>query len=81
MTQTFTTAELSESLPPITSLISKCEKAQAKLTEGTAQHSLLRNRIKALRVAEALILQALNQPREQEPHERQERQELPNDGS
>lgn len=76
MTRTFTTEELSESLPPITSLIGKCEKAQAKLTEGTAQHSLLRNRIKALRVAEALILQALEPSKGQEPDERQEQ---PND--
>ncbi|WP_020616407.1 hypothetical protein [Paenibacillus daejeonensis] len=51
--------ELEEALPPITSIISKCEKAQVKLMEGTAQHSLLRNRIKALRVAENLIHQAL----------------------
>lgn len=35
--------------------ISRCEKAQPKFAEGTSQHSLLKNRIKALTIAKLLI--------------------------
>lgn len=51
----FTKVELEEALRAITSTISKCEKAQLKLREGTPQFSLTRNRIKAFRIAVALI--------------------------
>ncbi len=40
---------------PIGSLISKSEKAQQKLTPGTWQHSMLRDNLKALRIASALM--------------------------
>jgi len=33
----------------------KTEKAQAKFAPGTSQHTLLQDRLKALRMAEALI--------------------------
>jgi hypothetical protein len=46
--------ELREALGPIDSLIGKSEKACLKLAPGTSQHSLLRNRLKALRIAESL---------------------------
>lgn len=55
----FTTEELTEALRAITSLASKCEKAQKKLTQGTSQHTLLVNRIKALHVASSLITNEL----------------------
>lgn len=35
----------------LSSLLHKCEKSLEKLTKGTAQHTLLTNRIHALRVA------------------------------
>jgi len=56
----FTTAELTEALRAITSLISKCEKSQEKLAKGTSQHTLLTNRIKALRIAFSLVTNELD---------------------
>ncbi len=40
----------------ITSTIEKCEKIQVKFKEGTSQHTLLVNRIKALYISKALIM-------------------------
>lgn len=39
----------------VTLVISRCEKARLKFLEGTAQHTLLKNRIKALAISKALI--------------------------
>ncbi|MCX6935930.1 MAG: hypothetical protein NTZ01_07055, partial [Verrucomicrobia bacterium] len=50
-----TTDELREALRPIASLISKSEKAQQKLVPGTWQHTMLRDTIKALHIASALM--------------------------
>jgi hypothetical protein len=47
--------ELQEVLRPIDSLISKSEKAQQKLVLGTWQHTMLRDNLKALRIASALL--------------------------
>lgn len=47
--------DLREAHGPIASLISKSEKAQQKLAPGTWQHSMLRDNLKALRVASALM--------------------------
>lgn len=55
----FTKEELNEALRAVTSLISKCQKAQEKLPEGTSQQTLLKNRIKALKISSALITKAL----------------------
>lgn len=51
----YTKEELAEVLRVITSLIANCEKARLKFAEGTSQYSLLRNRLKALLISEALI--------------------------
>lgn len=51
----YTTDELQEALRPIASLISKSEKAQLKLTPGTWQHTMLRDNLKALHHAYALM--------------------------
>jgi len=51
----FTQEELKEALRAITSLISKCEKAYTKLTEGTSQHTLMNRRLKAFYISEALL--------------------------
>lgn len=59
----FTKEELREALRAIESTISKCEKVQPKLKEGTSQHTLLIRRIKALRITVSLIekeLEGLN---------------------
>ncbi|MBN1904369.1 MAG: hypothetical protein JW927_04660 [Deltaproteobacteria bacterium] len=47
--------ELQEALKPISSLISKSEKAQQKLEPETWQYKMLRDNLKALRYAAALI--------------------------
>jgi hypothetical protein len=54
-TESFTREDLQEALPAFASMISKAEKAQAKFTPGTSQHTLQANRLKAFRIAEALI--------------------------
>lgn len=55
----FTKEELEEALRAIDSTISKCEKVQPKLKQGTSQHTLLIRRIKALYIASALIKREL----------------------
>jgi hypothetical protein len=55
----YTKEELTDALRPIISIISKCEKAQLKFAEGTSQHTLLKNRIKAMYLSKALIEDAL----------------------
>jgi len=57
----FAKEELQEARRAIASTISKCEKVQLKLREGTPQFSLTRNRINAFRVAVALINQRLEE--------------------
>lgn len=47
--------ELEEALHIVTSAISRCEKTQPKFVEGTSQHTLLKNRIKALYISKSLI--------------------------
>lgn len=51
----YTTDELQEALRPLASLISKSEKAQQKLAPGTWQHTMLRDNLKALHIASALM--------------------------
>jgi hypothetical protein len=55
----FTREDLHEALPALASMISRSEKAQAKFSPGTSQHTLQRNRLKALRVASDLTCNAL----------------------
>ena len=52
---TSTTDELQGALRPLASLISKSEKAQQKLALGTWQHTMLRDNLKALHIASALM--------------------------
>jgi len=47
--------ELVEALRVVSSTISNCEKMQPKFAEGTSQHTLLKNRIKALYMSKKLI--------------------------
>jgi hypothetical protein len=56
----FTKEELEEALRAISSTVSKCEKVQPKLKQGTSQHTLLIRRIKALNIASALIRRELD---------------------
>lgn len=56
----FTKEELEEALRAIDSTISKCEKVQPKLKQGTSQHTLIVRRIKAFNIASALIKRELS---------------------
>ena len=51
----FTRDELQEALRVFASLIRKTKNTQTKFSPGTSQHTLQRNRLKALRTAEAAI--------------------------
>ncbi|WP_312649677.1 hypothetical protein [Aminipila sp.] len=51
----YTREELEETLKILFSVISRCEKIQPKFVEGTSQHTLLKNRIKALYISKSLI--------------------------
>ncbi len=50
----FSGDDLQDALRAFAAMIYKTGKAQAKFSPGTPQHSLQRNRLKALRLAEAL---------------------------
>lgn len=54
--KTFNKEQLESAVTLISSTINKCEKMKIKFVEGTSQHSLLKNRIKALCISKALIL-------------------------
>jgi len=56
----YTNEELTEALLEVSSTINKCEKMQGKFIEGTSQHSLLRNRIKAMHISKLLIVNELS---------------------
>ena len=51
----FCKVELEKAISLLSSTIINCEKMQLKFSEGTSQHSLLRNRIKALYISKALL--------------------------
>jgi hypothetical protein len=57
---------------PIASLLSKSEKAQQKVAPGTWQHSMLRDNIKALRLATALMNPEPSKPESFSPGDLQE---------
>jgi hypothetical protein len=51
----YTGEELEEALQIVSSTINRCEKTQPKFVEGTSQHTLLKNRIKAMYISKSLI--------------------------
>jgi hypothetical protein len=51
----YTKKELTESLRPVVSVISKCEKAQSKFVEGTLNHRRFKNIINAMYISKSLI--------------------------
>ncbi len=53
--ESYSQKELDAALQLISATINNCEKMQLKFAEGTSQHSLLKNRIKALYISKALI--------------------------
>lgn len=56
----YTKEDLKNALAPLASLISKSEKAQKKLKEGTWQYTMLSNNLKALYIASPLLTRALS---------------------
>ena len=56
----YTKEELIEALRPVSSIISKCEKAQQKFAEGTAHHTRFNNIIKAMYISKSLITDEFN---------------------
>lgn len=57
----YTKEELVDALPPVSSIISKCAKAQQKHAEGTPYHTRFKNIIKAMYISKALITKALEE--------------------
>ncbi|MCX7745267.1 MAG: hypothetical protein N2645_00025 [Clostridia bacterium] len=53
---TYTKNELEEALLIVSSTINRCEKTQPKFVEGTSQHTLLKNRIRALYISKSLMI-------------------------
>lgn len=51
----FSKEQLEKAISLLSSTIANCEKIQLKFSEGTSQHSLLKNRIKALYISKALL--------------------------
>ena len=51
--------DMEEALQAIASMIDRSEKSQKKFAQGTSQHTLLKNRIKALNIASSLITKKL----------------------
>jgi uncharacterized protein (DUF3084 family) len=58
-TNSFTRDDLQGALSALDSMIGKTEKSQAKFSPRTSQHTLARNRLKALRIGSALITRSL----------------------
>lgn len=52
----FNNEKLEKAISLLSSTITKCEKMQLKFLEGSSQHSLLKNRIKALCISKALLM-------------------------
>jgi hypothetical protein len=53
---TATRADLEEALHALDSMIRRVEDTQTKFAAGTSQHSLQRNRLKALRIARSAVM-------------------------
>ena len=62
----YTQEDLQKAAAPVASLISKSEKAKAKLAQGTWQHTMLCNNLKALHIASPLLAKALSAAQEAE---------------
>jgi hypothetical protein len=55
----FTKENLKEAHKAISSMVHKIMKAQEHFAKGTSHHTLAKNRLKALRIASALITKLL----------------------
>lgn len=50
-----TDLERVDALKVVTSVIARCERTQPKFVTGTSQHTLLKNRIQAMKIAQDLL--------------------------
>lgn len=57
----YTKEELEKAIPPVSSAISKCEKAYLKAVEGTSNHTRLKKMIKALYISKLLITNEISE--------------------
>lgn len=57
----YTAKDVEEALRAIASMIGRTEKAKTKFAQGTSQHTLQKNRLKALHIASSLIEKELGQ--------------------
>lgn len=51
----YTREDFTSALKVVSSTISKCEKIQPKFAAGTSQHTLLKNRLRAMYISRALL--------------------------
>lgn len=56
----YTKEELIEAVAPVSSIISKSEKAQMKFAEGTGHHTRLKKIINSMYISKALITNEIN---------------------
>jgi hypothetical protein len=56
----FEKKDLEDALRAVNSIISKCEKAQEKFQEGNSQHTLLKNRLKAMYISKSLLIDEIS---------------------
>ncbi|MBY0754184.1 hypothetical protein K5V21_01815 [Clostridium sardiniense] len=56
----YTKEELTKALTPVSSIISKCEKAQSKFEEGTSNYSRFNKIIRAMYISKLLITEEIN---------------------
>ena len=56
----YTKEELIEALRPISSIISKCEKAKLKFAEGTSHNTRFKNIINGMDISKSLITDEIN---------------------
>jgi hypothetical protein len=52
--------ELIDAIRPVSSIISKCEKAQQKFIEGTSYHKRFQNIINAMNISKSLITEEIS---------------------
>jgi len=57
----YTKEELIKAMPPVSSIISKCEKGQQKFEKGTRHHTRFKNIINAMDISKSLITDEISE--------------------
>lgn len=68
----FTTIDMEVALRAVASMISRTENAKAKFAQGTSQHTLQKNRLRALHIASSLISNELAQSKAMDSYSNEE---------